>query len=353
MIPIIDHILGRFSQDLGVDLGTVNTLVHVRGKGIMIREPSIVAQHKKTKKVVAIGTEAKKMLGRTPPSIVLVKPLKDGVISDFDTTLAMLSTFVKRIHTKPGGGISFARPRIVAGIPTQVSEVERKALLDVARGSGAREAYLVEEPLVAAIGAGVNVDEPVGTMIVDIGGGTSEIAVISLAGIVVGRSLRVAGDAMDRDIIAYVRSRHSLALGEKTAEEVKILLAAAIPMEVEKEMVVRGRDLEKGLPKTIKLNSAQIREALSPTINTIVAAIKDTVQDAPPELVGDIAARGIILCGGGALVAGLPKLISQETKMPVVLAEDPLACVVRGCAKLLEDVALLKKLSFRSLSKFN
>jgi len=324
-------------------LGTVNTFIAVRGKGIVVREPSIVTLHKKTKKLLAIGGEAKKMLGKTPANLLIIRPLKDGVISDYDTTLAMLSHFVKKIHDVPGRKLSIPRPRIVIGIPSQCSEVERRALLDVAIASGAREAYLVEEPMVAAIGAGLPVSEPVGSMIVDIGGGTSEIAVISLSGIVVGRSLKLAGDAMDAEIISYLRSRYGLAIGEKTAEEVKIGLGSVLPMETEKEMVVRGRDLEKGLPKSIRLSSVQIREALAATINTIVGAIKDTVHDAPPELASDIAERGIVLAGGGAQLYGLPKLISAETKMPVSVADEPLSCVVKGCAILLENNELLKK----------
>lgn len=304
MIPVIDHILGQFSRDLGVDLGTANTLIYVGGKGLVIREPSIVAQHKKSKRVLAIGTDAKKMIGKTPLSIVTVKPLQDGVISDYDTTLAMLSYFVKKVHKKPGRQINLPRPKLVIGVPSQITEVERRAILDVASESGARIAYLVEEPMAAAIGAGIGVDEAVGSMIVDIGGGTSEIAVISLGGVVVGRSLRVAGDEMDRDIISYVRTRYGLALGEKTAEEVKLVMGSAFPMPVEKQITVRGRDLEKGLPKTVRLTSAQIREALSPTINTIVGAIKDTINDAPPELAADVAERGIVVCGGGGFDLG-------------------------------------------------
>ena len=343
MIPVVDHILGQFSRDLGVDLGTANTLIYVGGKGLVIREPSIVAQHKKTKQVIAIGENAKKMIGKTPLSIITVKPLKDGVISDYDTTLAMLSYFVKKVHRKPGVQFNFPRPKLVIGVPSQITEVERRAILDVASESGARVAYLVEEPMAAAIGAGIEVDEPVGSMIVDIGGGTSEIAIISLGGVVVGRSLKVAGDEMDRDIINYVRTRYGLALGEKSAEDVKLLLGSAYPMPVEKQMVVRGRDLEKGLPKSIRLNSTQIREALSPTISTIVDNIRDTINDAPPELAADVAERGIVICGGGALIYGLPKLISAETKMPVTVAVDPLSCVVLGCASLLKNNELLER----------
>ncbi len=343
MIPVIDNILGYFSSDLGVDLGTANTLIYVSGKGVVVREPSIVALHKKTKNVIAIGAEARKMIGRTPANLVTVRPMKDGVISDYDTTLAMLSYFVKKIHSTPNKKVSIPRPRIILGVPSQVTEVEKRALLDVARASGAREAYLVEEPMAAAVGAGLAVWEPIGSMIVDIGGGTSDMAVISLGGVVTGKSLKMAGDTMERDIINYVRFRFGLALGEKTAEEVKMLLGSAFPMPVEKQMVVRGRDLEKGLPKSVKLTSTQIREALSPTINTIVDAIRDTIEDAPPELAADISERGIVLCGGGALLWGLPKFISSETKMPVVVANEPLTCVVLGCAKLLENQELLEK----------
>lgn len=344
MIPVLDHFLGFFSQDLGVDLGTVNTLISIRGKGIAVREPSIVAQHKKSKKVIAIGQEAKKMLGRTPGGIIVVRPLRDGVISDYDTTLAMLSHFVKKIHERPGKYFSIPRPRIVISVPTQASEVERRALLDVAYAAGARSAFLIEEPIAAAIGAGLPVLDPVGSMIVDVGGGTCEIAVISLGGIVVGRSLKIAGDAMDMDIVRYVRSRYGLAIGEKTAEEVKIALGSAYPSKFEKEMVIRGRDLEKGLPKSVRLTSLQIREALSPSISTIVAAIRETAEDTPPELASDIAERGIVFCGGGTLISGLPKLVSSETKMPVSVASEPLSCVVRGTSIILDNSELLKKL---------
>lgn len=351
MIPILDNLLGLFSQDLAVDLGTANTLVYVSGKGIAIREPSIVALHKKSRRIIAIGDEAKKMIGKTPLNITTVRPLRDGVISDYDTTLAMLSHFVKKVHKKPGQRITLPRPRIVIGIPSQVTEVERRAILDVARDSGAREAFLVEEPMAAAIGAGTSVLEPVGNMIVDIGGGTCETAVISLGGIVVGRSLKLAGDAMDLDIINYVRARWGLALGEKTAEEVKMLLGSAFPLAIEKQMTVRGRDLEKGLPKSIKLTSAQVREALSTTISAIVQTIKETIEDAPPELASDIAERGIVLCGGGSQIYGLPKLISQETKMAVSVVGEPLSCVVIGCAKLLANRELLERVKIaRTLS---
>lgn len=347
MIPVVDHILGYFSSDLAVDLGTANTLVYVAGKGIVIREPSIVALHKKTKEVIAIGAEARKMIGRTPMSIMTVRPLKDGVIYDYDTTLAMLSHFVRKVHEKPGMSFSIPRPRIVLGIPSRVTEVERRALYDVAYESGAREAYLIEEPMAAAVGAGINVLEATGSMVVDIGGGTSDMAVLSLGGIVSGKSIKVGGDMMDQDIIKYVRFRYGLALGEKTAEDVKMLLGSAYPLAVEKQMVVRGRDLERGLPKQVKLTSSQIREALAPTVKTIVDAVRETLEDAPPELAADVSQKGIVLCGGGALLAGLPKLIATEVKIPVVIASEPLYCVVIGCATTISDKTLLKRVKLK------
>lgn len=345
MIPVLDHILGYFSEDLCIDLGTANTLVYVRGKGIVIREPSIVAQHRRTKKVLAIGREAKMMIGKTPRTIEAIRPLKDGVVCDFDSTLAMLSYFVRKVHEKPGVRFIIPRPKVIIGVPMQISEVEKRAVVDAAHASGVREVFLIEEPAASAIGAGLPVGEAVGSMIVDIGGGTCEIAVLSLGGIVVGRSLKVSGYAMDMAIIAYIRSRYGLLIGERSSEEVKMLIGSAYPMVLEKETVVRGRDLESGLPRSIKINSSQIREALAPVVNIILGAVKEIIEDTPPELASDIAERGIMLSGGGGLLAGLPRLISQETKMPVTVADDPLAGVVIGCAKLLEDTMLLKKLA--------
>lgn len=351
MIPIVDYILGYFSEELCIDLGTANTLVYVRGKGIVIREPSIVAQHRRTKKVLAIGREAKMMIGKTPQAIEAVRPLKDGVVCDFDSTLAMLSYFVRKVHEKPGKRFLLPRPKVVIGVPMQISEVEKRAVVDAAHASGVRQVFLVEEPAASALGAGLPVGEAVGSMIVDIGGGTCEIAVLALGGIVVGSSLRVSGDAMDLAIISYIRSRWGLLIGERTAEEVKMLIGSAYPMVLEKETVVRGRDLESGLPRSIKINSTQIREALAPVINTILGAVKEIIEDTPPELISDVAERGIMLSGGGGLLAGLAKLISQETKMPVTVAEDPLAGVVIGCAKLLEDEMLLRKLAIAKSSR--
>jgi rod shape-determining protein MreB and related proteins len=332
-----------FSHDIGIDLGTVNTLVAVRGKGIIIREPSVVAIHKKTKQVLAIGTEAKRMIGRTPAIIEAVRPLRDGVISDFDTTEAMLRHFIKKVHQTPGRFPKIPRPRVVIGIPSGVTEVERRAVQDAAISAGAREAYLIEEPMADAIGANLKIEDPEGNMIVDIGGGTTEIAVISLGGMVLNRSLRIAGDELDEDIISYMRMRYGILIGERTAEDIKIELGSAIALTKEKEAVVRGRELASGLPKSIKVTSTEIREALSNTISQIITAIHEVLEETPPELLSDILERGIIITGGGSLIRGLDKRISEETKIPVWVAEDPLTTVVRGCYKVLEDLDLLAK----------
>ncbi|QQG43138.1 MAG: rod shape-determining protein [Candidatus Daviesbacteria bacterium] len=348
---MLNRIWALFSEDVGIDLGTVNTLVFVKGKGIVIREPTVVAIHRKTRQVLAIGSQAKRMLGRTPAAIEAVRPLRDGVISDFDTTEAMLRYFIHQVHQTPGksflGGIRIPKPRIVVGIPSGVTEVERRAVQDACLSAGAREAYLIEEPMAAAIGAKLPVEEPEGVMIVDIGGGTSEIAVISLGGMVINRSLRVAGDEMDEDIINYLRMRYGLLIGEKTAEEVKLEIGSAVEDWSDKnhhlETIVRGRDLSNGLPKSLKISEVEIREALSNTINQIVGVIQEVLEETPPELLTDIVSRGIVLAGGGALVRGLDKKISQETKLPVLVADDPLTCVVRGCGRVLDDLDLLAK----------
>lgn len=335
-----------FSHDIGIDLGTVNTLVLVKGKGIVIREPSVVTIHKKTKQVLAIGAEAKRMLGRTPAAIEAVRPLRDGVISDFDTTEAMLRYFVQKVHATPkNSGFAvpkLAHPRIVVGIPSGVTEVERRAVQDACLSAGAREAFLIEEPMAAAIGSKLPVEEPEGLMIVDIGGGTTEIAVISLGGMVISRSLRIAGDELDEDIINYMRLRYGMLIGEKSAEEIKLEIGSAWDVE-HKEAVVRGRDLATGLPKSIRVSSAEIREALTPTINQIVSSIQEVLEETPPELLGDILQRGITLAGGGALLKGLDKRIAEETKLPVWVADDPLTAVVRGCGRVLENLDLLSK----------
>lgn len=339
----IDRFLGIFSHDVGIDLGTANTLVYVREKGIVIREPSAVARHKKTKEILAIGASAKKMMGRAPSTIEVVRPLRDGVIADFDATAAMLSYYIKKVHEGGSTLPKIPRPRVVIGIPSGVTEVERRAVADAAIDAGAREANLIEEPMAAAIGAGLPVEGPEGNFIVDIGGGTSEIAVISLGGIVLGRSVRVAGDEMDDAIINYVRLKYSLLLGQPTAESVKIGIGGAKVTE-QKFTVVRGRDLETGLPKSIKLTSEEIQEALSPILQEIIGNIVDTLEETPPELTSDIMERGIVLAGGGSLINGIDKAISDATKMPVSVADDPLTCVVRGCGKCLEDGSLLKRI---------
>lgn len=340
---MLDFLFGLFSHDVGIDLGTANTLVYVVGKGVIIREPSVVARHKKSKKILAIGSEAKKMRGKTPLNIEAIRPLKDGVISDFDATCAMLTHYIKKVHASDGLIPKIPRPRVAIGIPAGVTEVERRAVQEVALAAGARVAYLVEEPMAGAIGAGLPVESSSGMMMVDIGGGTTEIAVISLSGIVINRSIRIAGDEMDEAIMSYVRLKYSMLLGEATSEEVKINIGSASEKIAEKNTVIRGRDIETGLPKSIKIGTSEIREALSPVILQIIEAIAETIQETPPELVSDILERGITLAGGGSLLPGLPEIIAERTKMPVWVAKDPLTCVVRGCAKVLEDKNLLER----------
>jgi rod shape-determining protein MreB len=340
---MINRLFGFFSHDIGLDLGTANTLVWVRGKGIVIREPSAVARHKKTKEILAIGASAKKMLGRAPKTIETIRPLRDGVIADFDATAAMLEHYVKKVHESGTVIPKIPRPRVVVGIPSGVTEVERRAVADATVAAGAREANLIEEPMAAAIGADLPIESPEGKFVVDIGGGTTEIAVISLGGIVLGRSIRVAGDEMDEAIANYVRLKYSLLLGEETSEEVKINIGSA-GSGPEKFHVVRGRDLESGLPKSVKLSSSEIREALAPIVQEIIGNIAETLEETPPELISDIMEKGIIMAGGGSLLLGIDKKVAEEIRMPVWIADDPITCVVRGCGKLLEDTLLLRKI---------
>lgn len=343
---MLDFLFGLLSHDLGIDLGTANTLVYVRGKGIIIREPSVVARHKKTKQIVAIGREAKRMLGKTPSTIEAFRPLKDGVIADFDATAAMLKNYIGLVHQQPVKSFlpRIPRPKVVIGIPSGVTDVERRAVQEVAIMAGAREAYLIEEPMAAAIGAGLPIEESSGSFICDIGGGTSEIAVLSLGGIVVNRSIRVAGDEMDEAITSFIRLKYSLLIGEQTAEDVKISVGSAYPMgKSDRQTVIRGRDIETGLPKSIRINETEIREALSPVIHEIIEGISETIEESPPELIGAIMEQGIVLAGGGALIRGMDKLIATEVKMPVWVTDDPQTAVVRGCGKLLDDPALLRK----------
>jgi rod shape-determining protein MreB len=340
---MINRLFGFFSHDIGLDLGTANTLVWVRGKGIVIREPSAVARHKKTKEILAIGASAKKMLGRAPKTIETIRPLRDGVIADFDATAAMLEHYVKKVHESGTVIPKIPRPRVVVGIPSGVTEVERRAVADATVAAGAREANLIEEPMAAAIGADLPIESPEGKFVVDIGGGTTEIAIISLGGIVLGRSIRVAGDEMDEAIANYVRLKYSLLLGEETSEEVKINIGSA-GSGPEKFHVVRGRDLESGLPKSVKLSSSEIREALAPIVQEIIGNIAETLEETPPELISDIMEKGIIMAGGGSLLLGIDKKVAEEIRMPVWIADDPITCVVRGCGKLLEDTLLLRKI---------
>ena len=340
----INLILGFFSTDLGIDLGTANTLVYIKGKGISIREPSVVARNKKTKEILAIGSSAKKMLGRAPTTIEVIRPLKDGVIADFDAATSILTHYIKKVHETGGNMPKIPRPHVIVGIPSGVTDVERRAVADACLDAGCRRVDLVEEPMAAAIGADLIVDSPEGNFIVDIGGGTSEIAVISLGGTVIGKSLRVAGDEMDEAIINYVKLKYSLLLGQPTAEMVKISIGSATDFEKPKSQVVRGRDLENGLPRSVKLTDGEIREALGPIIHEIITGISDVLEETPPELISDIMERGIFLAGGGSLIHGISKAISDATKMPVYIAEDPLTCVVRGCGKLLENPILLNRI---------
>jgi len=333
--PLLDGLFGLFSRDIGIDLGTANTLVHVRGRGIVIAEPSVVAKDLRTGHILAIGAEAKRMVGRTPASIVAIRPLKDGVISDFDITEQMLNYFIRKVHER---ALMLPRPRVVIGIPSGVTEVEKRAVQDAAISAGARWARLVEEPMAAAIGAGLPVNEPSGSMIVDIGGGTTEVAVTSLGGIVISRSIRIGGDEMDTDIVSYARREFNLLMGERTAEDIKIAIGSAYPLDEEVSTYFRGRDLLTGLPRSIEVTSAQIREAIEPSIEQIIDAIKGTIEETPPELVADIMDQGIYLAGGGALLRGLDTRVAEATQMAVHVAEDPLTCVVRGCGKILESL---------------
>lgn len=383
---MFDKLFSLFSHDLGIDLGTANTLVFVKGKGIAIRESSVVARHIKSKNIIAVGTEAKKMLGKTPATIAAIRPLEDGVIADFDAAEYLISYYIKKVHEIGVPVPALARPKVVVGIPSGITEVERRAVWEAALQAGARACYLIEEPMAAAIGAGVSVFEPTGILIVDVGGGTTEIAVISLGGIVVNRSLKIAGDEMNEAIINYIRLRHGVLLGEKTAEDLKIKIGSAyrknskpalrpspagfppsqaektslgntsfehvqgrqnskLPEkeENEKVMVVSGRSIESGLPKSLRITESEIREAIGPVLNEIIDSVMEVVEETPPELMSDVLEHGILLTGGGALLSGLEDLVTERTKIPSSVVDDPLTTVVRGTAKLLEDPILLNR----------
>ena len=332
----LSNLLGVFSRDIGIDLGTATTLVIVHGRGIVIHEASVVAIDKVTKRVLAIGAEAKEMVGRTPANIVAIRPLRDGVISDFDVTEKMLHYFIHKVHERKW--FLSPSPRVVVGIPSGVTEVEKRAVHEATISAGARAAYLVEEPMAAAIGAGLPISEPVGSMIVDIGGGTTEVAVISLGGIVVSRSIRVAGDEMDEHIIQYARQKYNLLIGERMAERTKIAIGSAYPLPEEQTITIRGRNLVTGLPQAIEVSSVEIREALAGPVNTIIETVKAALDETPPELIADLMEQGIVMAGGCALLQGLPERLSDETHMHVYRADDPVTCVVRGAGLIVNDL---------------
>jgi len=340
---MFDSLFGLVSYDLGIDLGTTHTFVLIKGKGIMIREPSVVARQQKSKQILAIGEEAKKMLGKTPKNIEAFYPLRNGVIADFDATQAMLEYYIRKVHETPGWIPKIPKPKVVIGVPSGVTEVERRAVQEAALSAGARRAYLIEEPIAAAIGARLPIQEATGNIIVDIGGGTTEIAVISLGGVVVAKSLRIAGDKMNQDIIRYIRNNYQLAIGERTAEDIKIKIGSASHLSEKLELQIRGRDIITGLPKEQIITDVDARKAIAQSIMTIVNTIKIAIEETPPELIGDIMERGIILAGGGALLRNLDKLVTNVTKVPCYISSDPLTAVVRGTGIILEDLDSLKE----------
>ena len=344
MLKVLNRAIGMFSNDLGIDLGTANTLVYAKGRGIICSEPSVVAVDTERHRVRAVGKEAKSMLGRTPGSIVAVRPLRDGVIADFEVAEAMLRSFIQKAHNRS----TLLRPRIVISVPSAITEVEKRAVRETALSASAREVYLLEEPMAAAIGAGLPITEPSGNMIIDIGGGTTEVAIISLAGIVYANSVRIGGDKMDEAILNYVKRKYNLLIGESTAERVKIELGSAYPSDEPATMMVKGRDLVAGVPKTLEINAEDVREALSEPVNAIVEATRIALERTPPELAADIADKGIVLTGGGALLKNMDVLLREETGLPIMLAEDPFTAVVMGCGQCLDEIELLRDVTDRA-----
>ena len=340
---VFNKILGLFSNDLAIDLGTANTLVYIKGKGIVCNEPSVVVIRRDDKKPIAVGTEAKRMIGKTPANITAIRPMKEGVIADFDATGEMLKYFIKKVHNRR----SFVSPRIIIGVPSGITQVEQRAVKDAAQVSGAREVYLIGEPMAAAVGVGLPVGEPSGNMIVDIGGGTTDVAVISLDGVVYSKAVRVGGDKMDESIMAYIKRRYNLMIGDTTTEHIKNNIGSAYKTDGSEQHVmdIKGRDLISGIPKTLTINEDEIREALQEPVNTILDTIKVILENTPPELAADIVDRGIVLAGGGALLRGLDLLIRDETGLPVIVAEDPITAVVRGVGKMLDEIDLLKRVA--------
>lgn len=337
----INYVLGLFSNDMGIDLGTATTLVFVKGEGVVLCEPSVVAIERGTSHVLAVGEEAKRMLGRTPGNIIAIRPMKDGVIADFEITEAMLRYFIKKVHHRK----VLVRPRIVIAIPSGITEVEKRAVKDSAERAGAREVFLIEEPVAAAIGVGLPIQEPIGNMIIDVGGGTTEIAVISLAGIVFSKSIRIGGDEMNEAIIEYLKKTYNLMVGERTSEDIKIKIGSAYPLEEEMSVEVKGRDLVAGLPKTVTITSEEIREALQEPLRAILEVTKMSLERIPPELAADLIDHGVVMAGGGSLLRGLDKLISEETGLPVHIAEDPVTAVANGTGRLLSEINYLKKVT--------
>jgi len=344
MLKALNRVLGLFSNDLAIDLGTANTLVYAKGRGIISSEPSVVAVDTVKHRVRAVGKEAKSMLGRTPGSITAVRPLRDGVIADFEIAEAMLRYFIQKAHNRS----TLLRPRIVISVPSGITEVEKRAVRESALSASAREVYLIEEPMAAAIGAGLPITEPSGNMIIDIGGGTTEVAIISLSGIVYANSVRVGGDKMDDAILNYVKRKYNLLIGERTAERIKIEIGSAYPSDEQKSMIVKGRDLVAGVPKTLEIHAEDIREALQEPVNAIIEATKIALERTPPELAADIADKGIVLSGGGALLQNLDILLREETGLPIMLAEDPFTAVVMGCGRCLDEADLLRDVTDRA-----
>ena len=337
---IFTNLYNYFSADLAIDLGTANTLVYIKGRGIVLREPSMVVVDDKTGKIQAVGAEAKAMLGKTPANMRIIRPMKDGVIADFDTTEKMLQYFIKRTRT----GNQFLKPRIVIGIPSEITQVERRAVRDAALRARANEVFLIEQAMAAAIGADLPITEPGGNMIVDIGGGTTDVAVISLSGIVVAKTIRIASNEMDEAIVQYIKKKYNMLIGERTAEQIKIKIGSAYPLDEPLEMEIKGRDLAQGIPKTLNINDSEIREALEGVVQALIEVVKNTLERTPPELSADIVDRGIILCGGGALLKNLDKRFREETSLPIFIADDPLSSVVLGAGKVLENLPLLEKI---------
>lgn len=344
MASVTDNFWNLVTHDIGIDLGTANTMVAVQGHGIVISEPSVVAVNKNTKQVMAVGSEARRMIGRTPANIVAVRPLRDGVISDFDSTEAMIRYFIKKVHKEFPKVVSVHRPRVVIGVPSKITEVEGRAVMDAALSAGARKAYIIEEPMAAAIGSRIPIEDAAGSMIIDIGGGTTDIAIISLGGIVVDNTIRIAGDEIDQEIVSYARHKYNIAVGEKMAEDIKIAIGSASPMKKELDAQMKGRDLISGLPKVVTITSIEVREAIVKVLDKIAEATREALEQSPPEILSDLLERGITLVGGGALLEGIDKYFEDKLKTPVIIGEDPMSAVARGTNILLSEIDLLEKI---------